>query len=367
MNKLKTPPQPIYVTRPFLPPMEEYVALLNEVWTSGILTHNGPLVQRLERELVDFLKAPNIVAVTNGTIALQIAIRAFDLQGEILTTPFSWIATCSAIRWERCEPVFVDVDPRTYNMDPAKIEERITDKTVAIMPVHTFGNPCDVTAIQQIADKHGLKVIYDGAHALGTTVNGQSVLDFGDITATSFHATKLFQTAEGGSCTAPDEKVAEKLRRLRFFGHDAEKNIVEDGFNGKMTEVHAAMGIAVLKYFDAILESRKHIAELYRKRLQVSKALQFQRIEHGESNYSYMPVVFETEQALLRVEQALKTKQIFPRRYFYPSLNTVDIIRGHECPASESLAKRILCLPSYHGLSDESIDLISDIVLDQLG
>ncbi len=363
MNNITRTNQPIYVTRPFLPPLDEYTALLSTVWESGILTHNGPLVQRLEQELVEFLRAPNIVAVTNGTIALQIALRALGLRGKILTTPFSWIATCSAIRWEYCEPVFVDVDPLTFNMDPAKIEEKITPDTVGIMPVHTFGAPCDVHAIAEVAAKNNLKVIYDGAHALGSKVDGKSVLEFGDVTATSFHATKLFQTGEGGGCSSPDPELAERMRRIRFFGHDREKNIVEDGFNGKMTEVHAALGLAVIKYFDDILASRKHIAALYQEKLGADSSLQFQSCNDDETNFSYLPVVFETEERLLKVTAALHQESIFPRRYFYPSLNTLEIIKGHDCPVSESVAQRILCLPSFYGLPDETVGRIAEIIL----
>ena len=301
------------------------------------------------------------------TVALQLAIRALDLQGDILTTPFSWIATCSSIMWEYCNPVFVDVDATTYNMDPSLIEDQITDRTVGIMAVHTFGNPCDVHAIDEVAKRRNLKVIYDGAHALGTKVDGKSVFYHGDVTATSFHATKLFQTGEGGGCTAIDQDVFERLQRLRFFGHDDQKRIVETGCNGKMTEIHAAMGLAVLKYFGDILASRKWIAQRYREQLSRLDALQFQEIRDGESNYSYMPVVFDSEETLLRVVERLNEHNIFPRRYFYPSLNQIKLMSGQRCPVSEHLAPRIICLPSYMGLDDSTIEQISEIVVQTAG
>ena len=249
--------KPIYVTSPSLAPLPELLSLLEGVWERGILTHNGPLVQQFEKDFCRYFNIPSIVAVTNGTIAIQMAIKALDLKGEIITTPFTWVATVSAIKWEQCTPVFVDIDPQTLNMDPKKIEEKITKDTVAIMPVHVFGNACDCDTIETIAKKHNLKVIYDAAHAVGTNYHGSSVLTRGDISATSFHATKLLNTAEGGGCITLDLSLHEKLKRIRFFGHDDRKDIVEDGFNGKMTEVHAALGIANMRTISEVLEDRK--------------------------------------------------------------------------------------------------------------
>ena len=256
--------KPIYVTQPSLAPLQEYMEILKGVWERGILTHNGPIVQELEKQLAAKLGLNNFVAVSNGTIALQMAIKALELHGEIITTPFTWIATVSAIKWEGCIPDLCDIDPETLYIDPTKIEALITDKTVAIMPVHVFGNPCDVEAINTIAKKHNLKVIYDGAHAIGSTYNGKSVLEYGDISATSLHATKLFNTAEGGACITNNNELHEKLKRIRFFGHNKVKDIVEDGFNGKMTEVHAALGLANLKYYDDVLIDRKEKYLYYR-------------------------------------------------------------------------------------------------------
>jgi len=356
--------KPIYVTQPSLPPLEEYVDYLKGVWQSGILTHNGPLVQDLEEQLCNTLNIKNFVTVTNGTIAIQMAIRALELKGEIITTPFSWVATISAIKWEGCIPVFCDIDPETLNIDPAKIEALITDKTVAIMPVHVFGNPCNVVQIEAIAKKYNLKVIYDGAHAIGTNVNGESVLEWGDISATSLHGTKLLNTAEGGGCITTNPELHEKIKRIRFFGHNDAKDIVEDGFNGKMTEVHAALGLANLKYFDEVLPDRKHKYLLYRDALQANPNLSFQKLNGEGCNYSYFPVIFETEQALLEVEKKLNDQNIFPRRYFYPSLNTLNhIIEYKPMPLSESIAKRILCLPLYKNLDVSDVERIIALIL----
>ncbi|MFT5812376.1 MAG: dTDP-4-amino-4,6-dideoxygalactose transaminase [Psychroserpens sp.] len=352
----------IYVTQPSLPPLEEFVELLKDTWETGILTHNGPLVRKLEHDLCEALSVKCLSVVTNGTIALQMAIKALELKGEIITTPFSWVATISAIKWEGCTPVFCDIDEGSFNIDPQKIESLITDKTVAIMPVHVFGNPCDVYAIETIAQKHGLKVIYDAAHAIGSTVNGASLLEYGDISATSFHGTKLFNTAEGGGCITKDIDLSKKLERIRFFGHDDNKAIVEDGFNGKMTEIHAALGLANLKYYPAVLEDRKLKYKKYQQELSELNEISFQKISLGKINYSYFPIVFQSEDKLLKVESLLNESNIYPRRYFYPSLNNLlDIVDYQKCPVSESLSNRILCLPLYKNLSE--IDLVRIIQL----
>jgi dTDP-4-amino-4,6-dideoxygalactose transaminase len=357
----------IYVTQPSLAPLDEYMKILEGVWQRGILTHNGPLVQQLERDLCSKLVIPNFVAVSNGTIALQMAIKALELKGEIITTPFTWIATVSSIKWEGCTPVFCDIDPETLNIDSSKIESLITDKTVAIMPVHVFGTPCDVEKIQEIADKYNLKVIYDAAHAIGSTYNGKSLLEFGDISATSLHATKLLNTAEGGGCISKNKELHEKLKRIRFFGHNDEKDIVEDGFNGKMTEVHAALGIANLKYFDDVLNDRKEKYHLYKESLSTVSGLKFQKTNQGESNYSYFPVIFESEKQLLKVEKTLNDKKIYPRRYFYPSVNTyTKIVDYQPTPISEDISKRILCLPLYWNLQKEDIHKILNIIINEL-
>lgn len=349
--------KPIYVTQPSLAPLKEFTSLLEGVWERGILTHNGPLVQQFENEIATKLKLKHFVAVTNGTIAIQMAIKALGIKGEVITTPFTWIATISALQWEGCTPVFCDIDINTLNIDTEKIEACITDKTVAIMPVHVFGNPCDVDAIQKIANKHGLKVIYDAAHAIGSTFNGKSLLEYGDISATSLHATKLLNTGEGGACITMYDELSKKLQRIRFFGHNEEKtDIVEEGFNGKLTEVHAALGIANLKYFDKVLADRKQKYWFYKNALSSKKNIRFQEIKQGECNYSYFPIIFESEAKLLEIVKKLNNENIFPRRYFYPSVNTyTKVVSYKHMPISEDVSKRVLCLPLYLELPYENL------------
>jgi len=356
----------IYVTQPSLAPLDEYTELLKGIWESGILTHNGPRVQELEKKLCNTLDIHNFITTTNGTIAIQMAIKALELQGEIITTPFSWIATISAIKWEGCTPVFCDIDPDTLNIDPEKIEKLINSNTVAIMPVHVFGNPCDIEAIEKIAKKHNLKVIYDAAHAIGSTYKQKSLLHYGDISATSLHGTKLFNTAEGGGCITTDPALHKKLERIRFFGHNEHKDIVEDGFNAKMTEVHAALGLANLKYFDQVLSDRKKKYLYYKQKLSTNNSLTMQVIKHGEPNYSYFPLIFESEEELINIEKKLNQQNIFPRRYFYPSLNTFEkIVQTTSMPISEDISKRILCLPLYWKLEYSDIDTIIQIILGE--
>ena len=354
----------IFVTQPSLAPFNEFTEILKGVWDRKILTHNGPLVQQLESELEQKLEVPHFTVVNNGTIALQIAIKALALQGEIITTPFTWIATVSAIKWEGCTPIFCDIDPKTLNIDPAKIEALITEKTVAIMPVHVFGTPCDVVEIEKIAKKHNLKVIYDGAHAIGSRFEDKSVLTFGDVTATSLHATKLLNTGEGGGCITTDSELDKKIKRIRFFGHSDDKtDIVEDGFNGKLTEIHAALGLANLKYYDTVLNDRRVKYLLYKEKLQKVPTITFQDIAAGETNYSYFPIIFETEAQLLKVELELKENNVFPRRYFYPSVNTyTKVVSYQSCPISEDISKRILCLPLYLDLTIGEINEICAII-----
>lgn len=358
----------IFVTQPSLAPLEEFTELLKGVWERGILTHNGPLVQQLEKELKEKLGNPCMTVVSNGTIAIQMAIRALELKGEIITTPFTWVATVSAIKWEGCEPVFCDIDAETLNIDPAKIEALITPKTLAIMPVHVFGNPCEVEEIERIAQKHKLKVIYDAAHAVGSSWKGESLLNFGDISATSLHATKLLNTAEGGACTTRSAELDQKLKRIRFFGHNDAKDVVEDGFNGKLTEVHAALGLANMKYYDAVLADRKRKYLLYKDLLKELPEIRFQKIRQGEQNYSYFPVILESEQQLLQTEKILAEHHVFPRRYFYPSVNTyTKIVSYQPMPISEDIASRILCLPLYYSLPDEDLMRIVELVKKSLG
>lgn len=343
---------------PTLAPLSDVSSLLEGVWERGIMTHNGPLVQRFEKEVTEFLGLRNMVSVTNGTIAIQMAIKALGLKGEIITTPFTFIATVSSIIWEGCTPVFVDINPETLNMDVSKIEEKITERTCAILPVHVFGNPCDIERIEEIARRNDLKVIYDAAHAVGVNYNGKSVFEYGDISTTSFHATKMLNTGEGGACFAVDDSLHEKLKRLRFFGFDNGKDVVDDGTNGKMTEIHAAIGIANLKYLQLALDDRKEKYFLYKELLSCRPELKFQQINQ-ECNYSYFPVIFPTEDVLLSVEHNLNQNGVFPRRYFYPSVNTfMKQLPYVEMPVSESISKRVLCLPLYYSLSKDDIRMI---------
>lgn len=354
----------IYVTQPFLPPLHEYVSYLERIWQSGILTHNGPLVQELEKKLKDILKLRNIVITANGTLAIQLAIKALHLKGEIITTPFSFIATAAAINWQNCKPVFVDIDPKSFNIDPKKIEELITKKTIAILGVHTFSNPCDIEAIRKIAQKYNLKVIYDAAHGMFVNYKDKSILEYGDISILSFHATKIFNTVEGGACITESDKIADKIKKFRFFGFNNDKEIVDGGTNAKMTEVHAAMGLATLNYMDDVMKSRKKKYELYKKVLSHTECLAFQTINKESYNYSYMPILFESEEILQAVIKKLNKNNVFPRRYFYPVLNKINVISdsNESLPVAEDISKRILCLPLYYTLEDADIEFICCLI-----
>jgi aminotransferase len=354
----------IFVTQPTLAPLEEVTELMKGIWETGIMTHNGPLVQRFEKETAEKLGVPNLVSCVNGTIGLQMAIRAMNFKGgEIITTPFTFIATINSILWEGCTPVFVDVDPETYTMDPKKIEEKITYHTVAIMPVHVFGNCCDIEAIDAIAKEHNLKVIYDACHSVGVNYKGKSVFNYGDISVTSFHATKMLNTTEGGGVFTLNKELDEKLRRIRFFGFENHADIVEDGTNAKLTEVHAAVGLANLKYLDAALADRERKYNIYKKELSKDSSLSFQKI-NGGCNYSYFPVVFKDEETLLKAQAKMNKEHIYPRRYFYPSVNTFSkLVPYVPMPESENLASRILCLPLYFTLEEKNMQRIIDAIL----
>lgn len=356
--------KPIYVTMPTLAPLEEVNDLMKGIWESGIMTHNGPLVQRFEKEVCEYLKVPQMVSCCNGTLALQMAVKALGVKGEIITTPFTFIATVSSIMWEHCTPVFVDIDPETLNIDPKKIEERITCHTVAIMPVHVFGNNCDFEAIEAVAKAHNLPVIYDACHSVGSTYKGESVFKQGTISVTSFHATKMLNTAEGGGVFTMDKEIDEKLRRIRFFGFENHADIVEDGFNGKMTEVHAAVGIANLRYLDAALADRKEKYARYKEILSQNPEINFQKITTG-CNYSYFPAIFKNEETALRVVAALNAENIFPRRYFYPSVNTfTKLVPYVSMPKSEDIASKILCLPLFKDLKMQDVEEIAELTLN---
>jgi dTDP-4-amino-4,6-dideoxygalactose transaminase len=353
----------INVTQPSLPPLSEYMAYLEKIWESGVLTNNGPMVQELEMQLAEFLSIKNFVAVSNGTIAIQMAIKALDLKGEIITTPFTWIATLSAIQWEKCTPIFCDIDPDTLNIDVTKIESLITNKTTAILPVHVFGNPCDVYEINKIAQKHNLKVIYDGAQALGSTIDGKSVLEYGDVSTVSLHATKLFNTAEGGGCITRSAHLHERLKEIRLFGYDKQKSIPSQGLNGKMSEINAALGLSNIKYLENILLDRKKKYKIYADFFDQHRDFKTQKHNGSGSNCSYFAVICKDEDLLHRVQNALEKEHIYGRRYFYPSLDQLSQFTSNDQQShSIDISKRIFCLPLYFGLKERDIERIIKLI-----
>lgn len=352
----------IPVTEPFLPPREEYDKYLDGIWSRNWLTNNGPLVNELELRLKEYLGLDHLLFLGNGTIAIQIAIKALELKGQIITTPFSYVATTSSIAWENCVPVFVDIDPDTFNINPKKIEAAITSETSAILATHVYGNPCDVEAIQKIADKHNLKVIYDGAHGFGTKYKERSVFEFGDVTTISFHATKLFHTSEGGAVVTKDPVLLQRMARMRNFGHSGPETFSGIGINGKNSEFHAAMGLAVLPYVDSILKKRKSDHERYNQWI---KPLQLQTplvLKDSEFNYAYYPVVFSSQEECELVFNTLKNHEIYARRYFYPLLSSLNYVENRELPVAESIAPRVLCLPLSFQISNTEIDMICRLI-----
>ena len=344
----------INVTKSYLPNIEKYKSYIDEIYKTAWLTNQGPLVQKLEKRLAQYLGVKNIVLVSNGTIALEIAYRALDLKGEVITTPFSFVATTSSLVTNRLTPIFVDIDEKSFNLNPKNIEKLITQKTSAILPVHVFGNACEVEKIEQIAKKHRLKVVYDAAHAFDVKYKDKSILEFGDISTLSFHATKLFHTIEGGAIIANDDELAQKIRYLINFGIKSPTEIPYLGTNAKMNEFEAAMGLCVLDDIENIKEKRKVVIENYREELK--DLVQFQKQnENASENYSYFPIVLENEEELLKVQKVLNDENIFPRRYFYPSLDTLEYIEPkQECKISRDISKRILCLPIYSELEFEN-------------
>jgi len=326
------------------------------------LTNNGSLLQELEKRLAEHLGVKHVICVANGSIALQVAYKALNLKGEVVTTPFSFAATTSTLVWENLTPVFTDIDVDSFNIDAAKIEALITEKTSAILPVHVFGNPCEVEVIQSIADRRNLKVIYDAAHAFGVAFKGKSVLGYGNASTVSFHATKLFHTIEGGAIITDDDSLAEKIRLLINFGITSPLTIESIGTNGKMNEFEAAMGLCLLDEIDVIKSKREIIWETYLNEL--SDLVTFQRW-HPEShnNFAYAPVLFESEEKLLAVESFLKTNGVLARRYFYPSLDTLPyLIKQKPCAVSRDIASRILCLPIYPSLPTEDLAKIIEAI-----
>lgn len=353
----------IHVTKPFLPPRADYERLVDQIWHHVWLTNSGPLLNLLEYDLRQALNVPFLHPVTNGTMALQLAIRACALSGEVITTPFSYVATCSALLWEHCTPVMVDIEPGGLTLDPVAAEAAITDKTSAILATHVFGNPCDIEALEDIGRRHGIKVIYDAAHCFGVTYNGRSLLGFGDCAATSFHATKLFQTGEGGALVTHDPQIAERAQWLGNFGHDGPHAFRGVGINAKMSEFQAAMGLAVLPHMPDLIAKLTRIAGWYRDGLADAR-VSFQRIRAGtEYTHAYQPVIFDSEPDLIRAMKALEARDVVPRRYFYPALSQLPFVTArHPVPVAESVATRVLCLPMHHDLTQAQVGLICDTV-----
>ena len=354
----------IPITKPFLPPKEEYERYLTGIWQRQWLTNMGPLASDLELKLKRYLGLKHLLFVTNGTIALQMAIKALELRGEIITTPFSFVATSSSIVWEGCKPVFVDIDPLSLNIDASKIEAAITKDTSAILATHVYGNPCDVVAIDKVAKKHKLKIIYDGAHAFGVRINERSIFEYGDISTCSLHATKLYHSVEGGLVATNSPELLKKLAYIRNFGFDGPESFAALGINGKNSEYHAAMGLTNLEYIQAIHEQRRVLTERYDVNLKELNAFKPQWHTKSTLNYSYYAVVFESEELLLKVKTTLDSNEIFTRRYFYPSLSeTLPYVEKQRLDITESISKKVLCLPLYYDLTLEEVDLICRIIL----
>ncbi|HUS03589.1 MAG TPA: DegT/DnrJ/EryC1/StrS family aminotransferase [Chitinophagaceae bacterium] len=349
----------INVTQPFLPAYEAYEKYLKDIWERNWLTNNGPLVQEIEAKLKDYLGVKHLFFCGNGTIAIQMAIKALRLQKEIITTPFSYVATTNSILWENCKPLFADITDYDFNIDTNKLSEKITPQTEAILATHVYGNPCAVEKIEAVAKQNNLKVIYDGAHAFGTMYKGKSLLSYGDISTCSFHATKLFHTIEGGCVITNNDELAHTIMLYRQFGH-----IYDDyftiGINGKNSELHAAMGLCVLPCMDDIIENRKKICALYDEGTDGLPLQKPSPLPGTEYNYSYYPVVFESEEVLQKAKADLETINVFTRRYFYPSLNNLPYLSGGACPVSERISVSVLALPLYYNLNESDVHRITD-------
>lgn len=353
----------INVTKTFLPPQDEYNRILKRAWDKGWLTNRGVLVKELEEKLKSYLNISNLLVTTNGTLPIQIAIKALDLKGQIITTPFSYVATTSSIVWENCQPIFVDIHPEFLTIDETKIEAAITEKTSAILATHVYGNPCHVDKIDAIAKKYGLKVIYDAAHCFGVTYKGQSIFSYGDVSTCSFHATKLFHTGEGGALFCNNKELEDKLYYHHNFGHNGPEEFYGIGINAKISELQAAMGLAVWPYLSKILKLRKAVTQAYDNAFSNSSLITLKLRQDTEWNSSYYPVIFESETQLLNVKKQLEESNIYPRRYFYPSLNKLPyVLQQTSCPISEDKASRVMCLPLYHDLSSEDIERIIRII-----
>ena len=364
--------KPIYVTSPLLPSLEDFTFLLKEIWESKMLTNNGNFHQKLEEELAKYLKVPYLSLFTNGTLPLITALQAMRITGEVITTPFSFVATTHSLWWNGIKPVFVDIEPETCNLDPSKIEAAITPRTTAIMPVHVYGKPCKTKEIQEIANKYGLKVIYDAAHAFGVEINGESILNFGDIATLSFHATKVYNTLEGGALVVHDEQTKKRIDYLKNFGFASETEVVAPGINSKVDEVRAAYGLLNLKQVDHAINSRRKVAIRYRDELQGVKGITFfNDIPGVRHNYSYFPIFINAEEyGMTRDELYFKMKEhnVFGRRYFYPLISTFSTYRGLDSanpdnlPIATQMSNNVICLPMHHALSENEVEYILQII-----
>lgn len=366
--------KPIYVTQPTLPPLEEFLPYLQQIWDSKILTNGGPFHQQLEQALCDYLGVKHIALFTNGTIALVTALQALRVTGEVITTPYSFVATSHSLLWNGIKPVFVDIDPHTLNLDPDKIEAAITPQTTAIMPVHCYGHPCDVERIRKIADTYGLKVIYDAAHAFGVQLAGGSVLNHGDLSVLSFHATKVFNTLEGGAIVCPDARIKQRIDHLKNFGFVDEVTVVAPGINGKMSEFNAALGLLQLKGIAEALQKRQSIDARNRAGLADVQGIRcLQDAGETVANYSYFPILVESGYPLTRDElcQNLRDNGIHARRYFYPLISDFPMYRGlpsaahSNLPVASRAASEVICLPIYPDLTNEQADTILDLIVSQ--
>lgn len=368
MNLLE---KPIFVTQPFLPPLEEYLPYLEKIWESKWLTNGGPFHQELEEKLAQYLGVEHLALFANGTLALVTALQALRITGEVITTPFSFVATAHSLLWNGIKPVFVDIDPETFNLDPERIEAAITPHTTAIMPVHVYGKPCNVEKIQKIADIYGLKIIYDAAHAFGVHYKGESLLMHGDLSTLSFHATKVFNTFEGGAIICPDTKMKARIDDLKNFGFHDEVTVVAPGINAKMNELQAAFGLLQLKYIDKVIARRQEIDTQYREQLSSVQGIFCPPLPADTKyNYAYFPILIEKEYPLLRDElyEKLRQNNIYARRYFYPLISEFPMYRGlpsaaeSNLPAAWNVANQVLCLPIYPALEDENITRIISII-----
>lgn len=366
---MKMKSNPLYVTQPALPPLEEFTELLKQIWNNKILTNNGPFHRQFEKELADYLGVKYLSVFSNGTLALITALQALRITGEVITTPFSFVATTHSLWWNNIKPVFADIEPDYFNLDPEKVEAAITPQTTAIMPVHVYGNPCKLEAFQRIADTYGLRLIYDAAHAFGVKVNGQSILNFGDLSVLSFHATKVFNTIEGGAIICHDEKTKQRIDYLKNFGFADETTVIAPGINAKMNELQAAFGLLQLKYVDENIAKRKKIANLYRAKLQYVSGIKcLAEIEGVEHGYSYFPILVDSNKhgkTRNELYDDLKRHNIYGRRYFYPLISQFPTYRGlassrtDNLPVATQIAEQVICLPIYPDLDE--IDILRTV------